>query len=703
MKDTKNISIYVNDLLDRIMETVDPVENYHEIRNYRETLLEDLNLDPRKIETLEIIQALYLSQYKHLYQDVSLHDLANVVFLEKLEIQPDFEDKPWFKNMLLGLVSAGNIDGLFNNEPIEFEKDNHGIKLNNIKKYFVASEKHQIAEIKGNMATFIEYYYQTEEGKAFIDDYAKISKKAAKSKDNSLEKEFFHTLIEKMNDCSLYRRMDLTEDGSLYVYSGGSGDLDGYFIMVNNKMNITFNVSSTISSAMSQEKDSVLRHAITAKLISDAIAIEIDHEANMTAPYGQNNDKDYLIKKDRVDVLNIRINSGSQSEFYYQAVCKHLKRIGIDVNTDYDQSQISSGHAIKHLIRDINALKSAEIINATLKDFGGITGDKLTEYFETNYNLNTHFVSKVTNVSHKSPFPDSELKEKMDSLNIKITDFRAFLQISALKEYFLANNIDKENMDGFKRDAVDRFFDTILIRRLFDVESQDRINQVGYLNDMESLIINEFVLNSEDKINQNLKLLNADDKIHITNYLRFMLVDKTGKDYLDEKIKKLGVENSDPNVIVKISKVYDSLYREMIILEEAEKQKSEKLAAELKTEQETKRADNETKRANAAEALLKKTKEDHEASLEEIKKQARKELLEELQNERERNKEAVVKLKEDLDKPETVSKKGANKLNQDDGVDRSKQVIDLENIEKEKNSVKSNHKNVTTPTIKKKL
>jgi hypothetical protein len=220
---------------------------------------------------------------------------------------------------------------------------------------------------------------------------------------------------------------------------------------------------------------------------------------------------------------------------------------------------------------------------------------------------------------------------------------------------------------------------------------------------MESLIINEFVLNSEDKINQNLKLLNADDKIHITNYLRFMLVDKTGKDYLDEKIKNLGIENSDPNVIVKISKVYDSLYREMIILEEAEKQKSEKLAADLKTEQETKRADNETKRANAAEALLKKTKEDQDALLEETKKQARKELLEELENERERNKEAVLKLKEDLDKPETVSKKGANKLNQDDGVDRSKQVIDLENIEKEKKSLKSTHKNVNTPTIKKKL
>lgn len=557
MNSTKNIEKFVNQLLDVIVDHPDPVNHYDEIEQNRSDIINDLGLTIETVRTNEIVSALNKSEYQHLYQNVILNDLADVIFLNKFNTQ-NLLDKIGFQQMLLGVTKHG-IDGVYNHESHpEFNDHVHGITLNNVVKYFVKKEDNQMAELKANVATFIEYYHNTAEGKAFIGSFEKI-------KDQKLKDEFFDEFFEKMNKSSLIPRIgDKDINGKRSFKSGEGGDLDGFFILVDDDFNMSFNISTTISASMSIEKDSVLRHAITSKFIADAISELIDDEIEQHKLNLDYLGEKYLIKEDRASVWKKHSSDEfSKNNFIHKALMNKIRKqeLDLDISTNYNDIEIKSGESIKTTVKEINGkIKPAFIINTILNTSGVITKEKVKKFFDMNKNFNSHFVCNTPDAKPKSEFMTSDLKKKMDAIDMKITDFRAFLQISALKDGFLTDHGHTPAFVGFDKGAIDCFFNDILIRRIFNKPSQEKINEPNYLKEMESLIFNEFILAPDDVVQKNKSYLNKFDDNHFHQYLTFILNDINSPERIKSKLKDLNINTSYDEVLKKVSDNYPKIF-----------------------------------------------------------------------------------------------------------------------------------------------
>lgn len=659
MNTPKNIEIYVDDLLEEIDSYQDPVKHFNEIEQYRLEIIKNIGLDINTVRTQEIVDALNKSKYQYLYQNVVLNDLADTIFLDKYNAASMIH-KIGFQQMLQGITKDG-INGVYNHESYpEFNDHIHGITLSHVEKYFVTKEANKLAELKGNVATFIEYFYNTSAGKAFIDSFSKI-------KDPKLQDEFFDKFFDEMNKASLIPRIGKKgPDGKRNFNTGGNGELDGHFILVDHDFNMSFSISTTISRTMSLEKDSVLRHAVTSKFIATAISDRIDDEIQQNKLNLDYLGENYLLKKDRATIWTD--NTGTLKDkysFIHNALVKKIEKLGLDleITTTYEKLEIESGESTKNIIKELNAMVSspAFIINTVLGEHGTITKEKIKQFFDMHKNFNPHFICNTPDVQANSEFLKSTLKEKMDAIDMKITDVRGFLQINSLKDGFLTKNVDTPTLVGFDKEAIDYFFNEILIRRIFNKPSQEKINQPNYLIEMENLIFNEFILAPDDVIKTNCSYLNEQDEDHFHHYLTFLVGDINGKERIIQKLKNLEIDSSYDEVLSKLSMNYPKIFLGTQILQKLEETEKERDSLKSSRDDDIKKA---VQKAN-----------------DEYNENARKYFID-----------------NGLEIPEMFKVKKISENDEVDYTSGQKEVLDLGT-----SSTKSTHKNVTSPTIKKKL
>jgi hypothetical protein len=554
MNKNNDIQNFVRNFLESIIKNDDPVGNYEELQKNRTDLIEKYNIDISKIEANEIIYELNKSRYLGLYQNLNLHDLANFVFLQNIE---NADKEKSIQAMLVGVNEKDGIEGIYNHDDYEeFNEISYGIDLNNIEKYFHATKNYQLAELRGNVATFLEYYSNTKEGKAFIKTYDKNDEVGKSS--------FFKELFEKMNDASVIKMFDFHNGKQNYI-SGKAGCLDGLFIICDDSKNMTFNVSSTISKDVTREEDSILRHAVTSKLISMAISEKIDDKLKATNENNPTFDKPYDINKDRSDTwrkMSGDKNASYKNTFIYEAIVEKLKNGNISINTKFDQYDIESGIAVKNMIIEMNSLKPSLVINKILKSDGDVTNNKMNIFFESLKNFNTHFLSNAPDILNTKEFKISTLKKSLDLKSLTMVDFRAFLQLGALKDITLEKHLREENVAGFTKNAIDFFYNKILKRRIFGKVSQAKINNPNNLHKMEKLIFEEFILKSNDDVRKNLEFLTVVDKKNLNHYLKFMIIDSTDPDNLPKKLSKLGLDSTEYEVVKKVNELYTALQRE---------------------------------------------------------------------------------------------------------------------------------------------
>lgn len=554
MNNNENIQNFVRGLLEAIIKNDDPVGNYEEIQKNRNDLIEKNNIDISRLETNEIIYELNKSRYLGLYQNINLNDLANFVFLQNIE---NADKEKSIQAMLNSVNEKNGIEGIYNHDDYEeFNEISYGVELNNIEQYFHATKNYQLAELRGNVATFLEYYSNTKEGQAFIKTYDKTNE--------STKAMFFKELFEKMNDASVIKMFDFHNGKQNYI-SGKAGCLDGLFIICDDSKNMTFNVSSTISKDVTREEDSILRHAVTSKIISMAISEKIDDKLKATNENNPTFDKPYEINKDRADTWNKMSgdkNASYKNNFIYEAIVEKLKKSNIKIDTNFDKYDIESGIAVKNMIIEMNSSKPSGMINKILNTDGEITNNKMNIFFESLKNFNTHFLSNAPDVLNTQEFKKSNLKKSLDSKNLTMVDFRAFLQLGALKDITLEKHLKEENIAGFTKSAVDFFYNKILKRRIFGKVSQAKINNPNNLHKMEKLIFEDFILKSNDEVRQNLEFLSVIDKKNLNHYLKFMIIDSTNPQNLPQKLNKLGIDSTEYEVVKKVNELYTALQRE---------------------------------------------------------------------------------------------------------------------------------------------
>lgn len=561
MNNEFNIKAFVDEYLERIINMKDKDLHYQELQDIRESIIKRYDLNINDIDKTQISEYLKESDYLDLFENINIDEASNVIFLKKVDSNEVIEI---FDSMTKDINEKNYLRKIYSQN--EVFQEEYGINLSDLEKFFNNCKYHLKFEIMGNMATFIEAYYGTEDGKKFIESYQNL-------KDDETQKdEYFRAIFDKMNDASIRKIFHTNNEGDITYSAAGAGTLDGFFILFDKNNNLTFNVSTTASPYVKIEGTSILRHAVSSKLISEAIVEEIDRQII------DNKDHNPFYNDNKNDLKKMR-------SYYWEQVLKSdkgyineaknmlignaiIKKINdnnlfkIDKEL-LEETSLKNGKTIDDLIKQLNAQNPVSTINKKLGTESTITKSKMRKFFDTKNDggFQTNFISEVKGVRDTKKFESTGLKAIFEKAQININEFKTFLQNAALKEVTLEaynGSIDKE--------AIDFFYDNIITRRVFATASQIKINLQNFAKSAERLFSNVFVLNDDKSIDKYLRCLNGLDYANICSHLNFTIQkgNKIAEDkktapalHVQERLDNLKIESTATDFLSRISHKYN--------------------------------------------------------------------------------------------------------------------------------------------------
>lgn len=517
MNNEFNVKAFVDEYLERIINMKDKELGYEDLQRIRESIIESNDLNINEIDYKEIVDYIKESEYVDLFDNINLDDAANIIFLKKLESKEVVEI---FDSMTNGINEKNYLKKIYTQN--EAFQDEYGIDLSDLEKFFNTCKYHLKFEIMGNMATFIEAYYGTEDGKKFIESYQDIKDDAA------MKEQYFRDVFDKMNDASIRKIFHTDNDGKVTYSAAGAGTLDGFFILFDKNNNLSFNVSTTASPDVKIEGTSILRHAVTSKLISEAIVEEIDRRIIENKDYNPMYDDDkkelkkmrslyweQILKSDKGYINEVK------NDFIGKAIIEKIQSSGFfEVDQSLANSKaLNSGKTIDVLIKELNSQNPVETINKKLNKTGSINESKMREFFNTkNEEFKTNFISEIKGLRDTKKFEKSGLKGLFETAKINMYEFKTFLQNAALK------NITLESYNGrVEKEAIDYFYNHVITRRVFASANQVKINLDNFAKSAERLFCNIFVLPQQETVNDYLRCLNGIDYSNICNHLNYTI------------------------------------------------------------------------------------------------------------------------------------------------------------------------------------
>lgn len=517
MNNEFNVKSFVDEYLERIINMKDKELGYEDLQRIRESIIERNNLNINEIDYKEIVDYIKESEYVDLFDNINLDEAANIIFLKKLESKEIVEI---FDSMTTGINEKNYLRKIYTQN--ETFQDEYGIDLSDLEKFFKNCKYHLKFEIMGNMATFIEAYYGTEDGKKFIESYQELKN------DESKKDQYFRAVFDKMNDASIRKIFHTDNDGHVTYSAAGAGTLDGFFILFDKNNNLSFNVSTTASPDVKIEGTSILRHALTSKLISEAIVEEIDRRLienkDYNPIYDDNKEElkkmrslywEQILKSDKGYINEVKndligkaiIAKIKESSFF--KISESLEKI----------KSLNSGKTIESLIKELNSQNPVETINKKLNKTGNINESKMREFFNTkNEEFQTNFISEIKGLRDTKKFEKSGLKALFESAKINMYEFKTFLQNSALKNITLESYNER-----VEKEAIDYFYDHVITRRVFASANQVKINLDNFAKSAERLFCNVFVLPQQETVNEYLRCLNGIDYSNICNHLNYTI------------------------------------------------------------------------------------------------------------------------------------------------------------------------------------
>jgi hypothetical protein len=557
-----NLKIYVEELIESILNNKTELDDirYEHICRIRDSLIDMFKIDLNKIDTTIVSDIIKSSEYHDLFKNIDIDQASNAIFLKRIDGE---HVKNYLNDVIEKIDEKNYINKLYAYS--EFYDKQYGLNLNNIETYFNKCKKHEKLEIVANFAVFLESYTKTKEGQQLVSD-CKNGKKDIQE------------LIFKMNDCSLTPLFDENPNkNKKFTYnSAKAGSLDGFFIVFDDDNNLTFNVSTTASPSVRIEGTSVFRHATTAKFISDAITEELDsylYEMNMhNSKYSD--DKESL-KKDRAYIWNQHINTNSKSKmsFIANALIKKIESLDIfDIDDSLkDQNLLLSGESLQTLIKKLNGTNPCYLINKSNKTDKVIELNDMKKYFNES-DFKSNFISVISDTKYKAEYATSDLKSKLDQLNLSLPEFKVYLQNATLKD--MTYEEYKKEMD---KESIDYFYDHVLTRRAFSSANQLKINNRVFPKLAERALIVNMLLSDDSIHRQNLKFISGIDLGNAKSYFGYLInqnkVDTT-QDYINnntyvahikEKIEFLDLNINYKDLLNKVYDRYDINYAQSLL------------------------------------------------------------------------------------------------------------------------------------------
>lgn len=363
------------------------------VRGTYETLRDTLNdfkasnnIDNDSITLNELVTYIQKSQFKDIFDNVDIQKAVDVFLMDSTDTNVL---KNAFKTMALDIDD--NVHNIYShNHCPRIPYDEELCDVTNLMNT-ISHLKNM--EMVVNLANFVELYYQTEEGKAFIDKFstilssdthAMISFAKVMQPDLIVElsevdledtHDYFNELFTTMNDYSV-RQLFITDDnGVMYYKFDKKTTINGMFISFQNNK-IVLNAGLTTDSHHLAEGVSPFEYAIVSKLIAEAIVNELENRCSGNLSISAMHE--YWTS---IDLL-------THNAFMTDALINIFGKYNIIQDKDIfsqhlsNQETVRSGFLIASLKEVLLRLKSAILVNKRLGTTGVITSDKLEQFFE---------------------------------------------------------------------------------------------------------------------------------------------------------------------------------------------------------------------------------------------------------------------------------------------------------------------------------
>lgn len=364
------------------------------VRGTYETLRDTLNdfkasnnIDNDSITLNELVTYVQNSKFKDIFVNVDMEKAVDVFLMDSTDTSVL---KNAFKTMALDI----------NDNPDNIYSHNHCPRIPYDEELCdVTNLMNTISHIKNmemvvNLANFVEIYYQTSEGKAFIDKFstilsndtqAMISFAKVMQPDLIVElsevdledtHDYFNELFTTMNNYSVRPLFITDNNGFMYYKFDKKITINGmFFSFQNNK--IVLSAGLTTDSHHLAEGVSPFEYGIVSKLIAEAIVNELEDKCSgnrsISAMHEYWNSIDLLSRNafmtDALINIFLKYNIIQDKDIF----SKHLS----------NQETIRSGFLIASLKEVLLRLKSAMLVNKRLGTTGVITAEKLEQFFET--------------------------------------------------------------------------------------------------------------------------------------------------------------------------------------------------------------------------------------------------------------------------------------------------------------------------------
>lgn len=613
LKEKEDLTNFVNNFTVEILRNYKSIKDFNYIRGRRSELLEDSGLDLANINESDVVSVLKLSNYKHFFDDIGFENAAKSIFLNRVG---ENDIQSCIDNMIVGINEKNYLKKIYHYQ--DFYKDNYNIEINAIEKYFVKCVGANLFELKSNFATFIENYYMTQEGRQFIDSY-----KNKTDAEGHLPSIFYETLIDEMRKASIidFITKDIKTNAH-YFKPGGAGGLDGAFVFFDKDYHVMVNISTTESLDVSIENTSVLRHALTSKMLSEAIKEGLEKEAIALGRFIEYKHDDTDLRRECAMLWEENSKKGNKDIWLGNMVKDYISKHGLEKN-DSDPSRNldnrSKNNHIDTVVRHLNQLEPMEFINKVMGTTGEVSENTMKDFFNLANNFKTYFLSDLNDVRATKKLEKSELGKSLDDDDLTIFDIKTYLQTATLKNIALIDLNDK-----ISKEAIELFYSYIITRRVFANINQNEINDPDFMKKTEKLILNEFLLKDDATIIKNKETLNEHDRAGLSHYIHYILFENTDTGALNlnnetasslkKRLVTLGIDVEPSVIIDKIDRLYgDHAKIASQSLKKIQAAVDGRIAAEQEKEkalefasQETKRADSEKERADSlAEELAK--------------------------------------------------------------------------------------------------
>lgn len=539
------LKYYVENLIESIASSYSTEHELLAIDNLRDDFINYFNIDLINTNISDVVACVEQSPYLYLFKNLNIEEASALIFLRRSNVNNIGEK---YTEILKSFDNNLNLNKLYNFRNLY--KEEYGLELNNIEKYFKHCEFNVQTEIIANLSVFLESFIKTDEGKQFIVDLKN-------------DKVTIEDLFDKLDDSSI-RPLFKREKGNYEYIQAAGGMPDGFFVMFDKGNEMIFNISTTSSPDINIENTSVIRHAVASKIITDAIIEHLDEalkETNQYNPYYGSN-----IKEERELYWNkyVKYDQRYKLKFITDALVKKYNELELKTLPNLDSADPKTFELI---IKSFTELPPYVAIQKKLNKTDILEPTDISLFFKSfkgnECTFKTHFVSTATDPRAKKEFAKSDLYLNLSEKKLNLVEIKVFLQNHVLKEFSL-----RKYQKHMSKETIDKFHDNIINRRSFTGINQIKINNPKFSKEVEKFFLENFLLNNESYIEENLKFLNLNDKNNLMQYFSYIVEMNykpteerlksmsTFVEHIDDKIKNLNLNTTSEIVLGKISKIY---------------------------------------------------------------------------------------------------------------------------------------------------